>query len=293
MDLGRTSRATTPLIPSAVELATVGYLDDQTGLPEPTPAWVRWEQGEAVVEITTKDEDRITARVGIPQLTLRFGQQVLIVLVDGDPQMAVIVGALGDANVPAPSSVAGVPTGAAAATDKGVRPPGATWHFLRLDDGQAFAIQTQAGGDVLIHAGASIHLRANPREGAVHLEGTVHLGVAPTTAPIGSEAGPSGEEIPGAPALPHVPVPYAPPSPQPPAGVAYVGSADGIVRAHDLYQSGVAIDPTFWAWVIAVDAVARAVNPALPPMPSNLYSAISGAGGLGSKHTATGEPEPV
>jgi len=48
----------------------------------------------------------------------------------------------------------------------------------------------------------------------------------------------------------------------------------------------------FWAWVIGVDAVARAINNALPPAPTNLYSAISGAAGLGSKHTAVGEPEP-
>jgi hypothetical protein len=85
-----------------------------------------------------------------------------------------------------------------------------------------------------------------------------------------------------------------PPAPQPPAQTPYVGNDDGIVRAKDLYQSNVAIDPVFWAWIIAVDVVARGVNPALPPAPTNVYSAVSGAAGPGSKHTASGdfEPEP-
>lgn len=285
--------STNALNANTIDLGTVGYYDDATELPETTPAYVRWEEGEPIVEVTTREGDRITARIGVPDLQIRFGQQVVLAMLDGDPANAVIVGALQDSVFSAPASVAGVQTGAASATTKGVRVPAATWRFVRLDDGEHYAIQTQAGGDMLFHAGASIHIRCNPTTGAVHIEGATHLGVAPTVPPTGSTTGPGGADIPGVPATPYVPTPYATPGAQSPAPTPYVGYSDGLVRAKDIYQSDQSIDPTFWTWIIAVDALARAANPATPPMPVNLYSAISGAAGPGSKHTAVGEPEPT
>jgi hypothetical protein len=277
--------------PALIEtgIGTVGYADSRTSLPEGTPAWLRWEQGELLVEVTLKDEDRICARLGC-ECELVEGQQVALAFPEGEPNAAIIVGVLNSALEPAPSSVAGVLTGAGAATEKGVRVPGATWRFVRLENGRMLAIQTN-DADINIWAGAGLHLKATA--GAIHLDGTTHLGAKPITPPIGSSAAPGGEEIPGVPAVPYVPTPYVPPAPQPPAQTPYVGNDDGIVRAKDLFQSNVAIDPVFWAWIIGVDAVARGINQALPPAPTNVYSAVSGAAGPGSKHTASGDFELV
>ncbi len=297
-DPARISRATGVTDRTQVELGRVGYTTDQAEMPEDTPAWIRWEQGEPLVEVQTRTGDKITARIGVSSLEgLGFGQQVVLAYPDGDVDLAVIVGTLCDLRFPEPTSVCNVDTGAADAVAQGVVLPAATWSFTRLPDGRCLAIQTQ-GADVLIWAGGSLHFRssspnaAGAPDGAIHLDGRVALGVPPLAAPTGSEVAPGGEELPGAPALPYQPTPYAPPSPAPPIAVAYQGYADGLVRARDLYQSEIGVDPAFWAWLAGVDAVARAINPALPPIPTALASAISGAGGLGSKHTATGDVGP-
>ena len=276
-----------------VELATVGYTTDQAEWPEDTPAWIRWEQGEPLVEVTTRTGDKITARIGLPSTEgLGFGQQVILALPDGDPELAVIVATLCDSRFPEPASVCGISTGAGDALEQGTMIPAATWSFTRLPDGRALALQTQ-GADVLIWAGGSLHLRssspnaAGAPDGAIHLDGRVALGVPPLEPPTGSEVAPGGEELPGLPAVPYLPVPYTPPAPAGLAPVAYQGHADGIVRARDQHQTNASIDPSFWAWIVAVDAVARGINPALPLAPVNLATAISGAGGPGSKHTAS------
>ncbi|HVI04116.1 MAG TPA: hypothetical protein VM869_35740 [Enhygromyxa sp.] len=276
-------------VPSPIDIGTVGYLDDQTELPATTPAYVRWEQGEPIVEVTARDGDRINARVGCWPLTVRFGQQVVLAMVDGDPANAVIVGVLADSQNAVPSSVCGIPTGAAAATSKGVRPPAATWTFLRLEDGEHFAVQTQQGGDINIHAGSSVHIRCDPKIGAVHIEGATHLGVGPLAPPVGSTTGPAGVDIRGVPAIPYVPTPYAPPAPAPPAPVPYVGFEDGIVRAKDAFQITVLSDPEFIAWMTTINGLA--MNP--DPAPVAVTAYISGVNGPGSKHTAVGEPEPA
>jgi hypothetical protein len=278
-DASKLSKSMSPPVPATIEIGTVGYTDDNTDLPETTPAYVRFEQGEPIVEITVRGEDRITARVGVPSCSIRFGQQIVIAMPDGDPANAIIIGVLADTIFPVPSSVCGIDTGASGATDKGTRLAAATWHF---------AIQTQAGGDVLIHAGASIHLRCNPSSGAVHVEGAVHLGVAPLVAPTGSEVGPGGVDIPGVPAVAYVPTPYTPAGPAAPVPVPYVGLEDGIVRAKDAYQITPETDPDFFAWMTVVNGLA--MNP--DPAPLCVTARISGENGAGSKHTAVGEPEP-
>lgn len=288
-DPGRQSRNSAPLALRESAIGTVGYVDNRSALPEGTPAWARWEQGELLVEVEISEGDRISARLGCSG-SLDFGQQVALVFPNGEPNDAIIVAILNSSLEPAPASVAGVSTGAGPATEKGVRLPGATWQFVRLDDGRMLGIQTN-DQDINIWAGAGIHLKAT--SGVIHLDGTVALGVPPTTPPLGSTVAPGGEEIPGVPSVPAVSVPYAPPAPSGAAPVAYVGLADGLVRAHDAYESGIAVDPIFWAWIAAVDAVARGVNPALPPAPIKLTSAIAGTNGVGSKHWATGDFEPA
>lgn len=286
-DPARQNRNTAPLVPREVAIGTVGYCDNRTALPEGTPAWIRWEQGELLVEVTLSEEDRISARLGI-EAEIIEGQQVVMVFPGGEPNAAIIIGVMHSTLEPAPGSVCGVSTGAANAIDKGQRIPGATWSWLRFEDGHMLAIQTN-DQDVSIWAGAGVHIKATA--GAIHLDGTTHLGSKPLLDPIGSSAAPGGEEIPGVPAVPFVPVPYAPPGAQPNIPTPYVGNDDGIVRAKDLFQSNTTIDPAFWAWMSVADPILRAINPALPPLPVNLYSAISGAAGPGSRHTADDPPQ--
>lgn len=291
-DAANSQRTNAPLIPNQVALGTVGYLDDQTDLPEQTPAFIRWEQHDALVEVTLTPGDQILARIGLPHLDLEFGQQVIVVFPDGDPTMGTIVGAMNDITFPAPDSVAGVLTGAEQATEKGVPIPAATWHFTRLGPGRVMAMQTGSGGDVLICSGASMELKVNPGTGVVHINGAVYMGVGPTSPPIGSFTAPGGEEIAGVPMVPHIPAPFLPADPAAPTTTPYVGLADGLVRARDAHETNAAVDPTFWAWIVGVDGVARGILPALPVLPTNLTSVISGAGGPGSKHIAIGDFEP-
>lgn len=293
-DPAKIQRATGSTDRRQVELATIGFTEDQSGWPEGTPAWIRWEQGEALVEVTLRDGDKITARLGSgPLESLSFGQQVVVALPDGDPQLAVIVCSLADSRHRQPSSVCGVTTGASEAVDRGTMIPSSTWQFLRLPNGRQLAIQT-AGADVLIWSGGSMHLRASTAnsagapDGAIHLEGRVALGARPLAAPMGSEVAPGGEEVPGVLAVPAVAEPYAPPSPAAPAPVPYQGNADGIVRARDLFQSTAAVDPDFWVWVNLINGLAG--NP--DPAPTVLTVAISGVGGPGSMHTASGDVGP-
>lgn len=294
-DPARIGRATGVTDRAQVELARVGYTTDETDWPEETPAWIRWEQGEPLVEVQTRTGDKITARIGTSSLEgLSFGQQVVLVYPDGDPELAVIVATLCDSRFTEPGNVCGIDTGAADAVEQGTMIPAATWSFTRLPDGRALAIQTQ-GADVLIWAGGSLHFRsstsnaAGAPDGAIHLDGRVALGVPPLSAPTGSEVAPGGEELSGLPAVPYLPTPYTPPQPVAPNTVTpYTGNADGIVRARDMTISTPTIDPQFWTWVTAVSGAAGLP----PPYPISMHSAISGVGGVGSKHTATGDFEP-
>jgi len=300
LDPAKIQRATGSPDRRQVEIGRIGFDSDQADWPEDTPAWIRWEQGEPLVEVAIRDGDKITARIGVPSTEpLSYGQQVVVVFPDGDPQLAVIVATLCDSLYSEPSSVCGVETGAGEAVERGEIVPAATWQFMRLADGRMLAIQTQ-GADVLIWSGASVHIRcsssnlAGAPDGAIHLDGRVALGVPPLAPPTGSSVAPGGDETPGVSAQPYVPLPYVPPAPVPPVTLTpYQGKGDGIVRAHDMYMSTIAIDPGFWANYAGIDAVARVINPALPPLPISLHSAISGVGGPGSKHTATGDDQPA
>lgn len=282
-------RATSSPDRRQVEIATVGYDSDQAEWPEQTPAWIRWEQGEPLVEVTLRDGDKVVARWGVSSLDpISYGQQVVVAMPDGDPQSCVIVGVLADSRYREPSTVCGVETGAADAVERGTVIAAATWQFARLANGRMLAIQTQ-GADVSIWSGGSIHLRsssvnaAGAPDGAIHLEGRVALGVGPAAPPLGSYVAPGGEEVPGVSATPAVSVPYTNPGPAAPVPVAYQGSRDGIVRAKDVYQSTIAVDPEFWAWVNVINGLA--MNP--DPAPTVLTVYISGVGGPGSKHTAS------
>lgn len=274
----------------------VGHTDKLTGLPEPTPSYVRIENGQIFVECTiVPDGDQIVARLGMDgagdgladYFPLEFGCRVVIDMINGNPQNAVIRSCLNDANGRFPDDVAGVQTGAVGAVTPGASVPAPLWRFLKLAPGQLLAFETQEGGDVLLHSAGSTHLKAGPA-GAHHLEGTVHLGVGPTTPPVGQTVGPAGVPVPGVPAVPHIPVPATPSIPATPATIVpYIGFEDGVVRSKDAVQSYAAVDPAFWTFITALFA-----HPLIGPViggvpPIALHSEHGGRNGPGSSHTAS------
>lgn len=278
----------------SVDLATVGYTDPISLLPEVTPAWVRIEQGEFLVEITTVNGDEIVARIGsdVDYLALAYGCQVVVVYPDGDETLATIVARLGDMFRPIPESVAGVPTGASAAQAKGTFVPAPYWTFTRLPTGQLLAIETGPGGDYLVHSGASIELKAQA-SGAIMLNAArVAIGEGPTTPPSGAVVTSGGAVIPGVPAVAPIDTPYTVAPVPPQTIVPFVGTEHAILRAKDDIQSSISYDPFFWAWVTGVGT-----NPLIAALagapPVALHSAVGGFAGPGCPHTAADQqPEP-
>ena len=231
-----------------VDLGRIGHED-------PSPAWMRLEGGQAFVEVTLRSGDEIVARVGDSVSDLAIGDVVSLVLVDGDPGQAVVTSVLHDLEASLPSEVAGVSTGAASATEPGVSIPAKTFSFVRTRGGRMLAIETGAGGDVLLHSGAGVHILAS----ATHIEGNVHLGEGPSVPPTGSTVAPENGESAGTPMVPRVTIPLVNATIPPYAGDRYAA-----VRAVDEYQSNVAIDPIFWAKQAALEAFIAAAVGVLP-----------------------------
>lgn len=258
------------------------------GHEESTPAYVELRNGQPWVEVTMEPEgDEIMARVGFPSagnqsgwyLPLSFGCRVVLELIDGDPQGAVIVGRLHDETCALPATAAGVSTGAAGVTGD-VTAAAPAWQFQVLADGQLLAIET-LGGDILIHSAGAVEIKCSDSQ-RIHLNGAVSLGEGPATAPTGAVVGAGGADVQGTPADSAVPVPYVPVPNTTPANIAYSGNSDGVVRAKEQYQFTAVSDPVDYPFFAAVYA-----HPliGLPP-PQALVSSIRG-GGTGSKHTAS------
>jgi hypothetical protein len=231
-----------------VALATVGHGEDGT-------PWAWTEGGQVLVHVTYRTGDpgqQGTARLadGVMHLELVVGQQVVVVRANGTDSHAVIVGALHDMQEHAPASVAGVATGTVIAATRDEKSAAPAFTFVRTGAGRMLAIETGSAGDVVVHAGAGVEIRAAPSS-AIHLRGAVHVGRGFTTAPVGAKAGP--EEVnngiaAGSPGIPHTPAPLVIPTlPDP-----YTGHAEGVVRAKDTIQSNALLDPDFWAWFALV-----------------------------------------
>jgi hypothetical protein len=231
--------------------------------------------------------DEIVARVGFPSagnqagwyLPLSFGCRVILELIDGDPQGAVIVGRLYDETCALPATAAGVSTGAAGVAGE-VTAAAPAWQFQVLPDGQLLAIET-LGGDILVHSAGAVEIKCSDTQ-RIHLNGAVSLGDEPLTPPTGATVGPGGEDIPGTPAASAIPEPYVPAPSTNPTPTPYVGNADGIIRAKDPYMFAQNTDSVSYPQFAAVY-----LHPliGLPP-PLSLTSAPKG-GAPGSKHTAS------
>jgi hypothetical protein len=271
--------------------------------PDPTPAYVFAVNGQWMVELTLlPDGEEVIARIGLDgagagfgdYIDLPFGARVIVARAGDADSGYVVLAAMNDAERRAPDTVAGVSTGMAAAVPgSDVNPPGPRWRFIKTAPGALLAIETQAGGDVLIHSAGSVEMRAGAL-GAIHLSGRVALGQSPLTPPVGATVGPAGTTIPGTPAVPYVPIPKVATTPAPPLTILpFAGFDDSIIRAKDRIQSHIAVDPEFWAWVLGVHTfplllawlVGLPVPLADPPIV--LHSEHGGLGGPGSQHTAS------
>lgn len=282
--------------PAALGYATVGHEDEN-------PAFARIEGSQVYIEITLRPEgEEIVARLGAPgagpdqgwYAPLSIGCQVIVMLVDGDPADAVIIGRLWDRKCAIPTSVAGVQTGAAAATEPEVSVGAPCWHFLKTASGQMLGIETGANGDIVIHSAASVEIKSSDA-GAIHLNGSVALGVGPTTPPTGCTVGPGNSEIAGVPMVKAIRLPKTPTVPLPPANIVpypATGFADGIIRAKDLTESHAGVDPAFWLFISALFAhpligpVLIAAGVAIPPVVMNAEHRLP-IGGSPSNHTAS------
>jgi len=280
-DPGRTNR-TGSVTRNQIVYGVVGH-------EESTPAYVQLRNGQAWVEVTIEPEgDEVMARVGYPSagaqsgwyLPLSFGCRVVMELIDGDPQGAIIVGRLFDESCALPGTACGVSTGADGITGTATA-NAPTWQFNVLAAGQLLAIETGAGGDVLIHSGAAVEIACSDAQ-RIHLNGAVSLGVGPTTPPVGGTTGPGGQDILGTPAVSAVPAPYVAVPNGTPGPVAYTGNNDGIIRAKDNYQFSAVSDPVDYPQFAAVYS-----HPLIGLIaPLALVSQPRGPG-PGSKHTAS------
>ena len=263
------------------------------GHEESSPSYVEIRNGQAWVEVTVVPEgDEIVARLGLPSagaasgwfLPISFGCRVVLELIDGDPNGAIIVARLNDETCALPATACGVSTGAGGITDEATAPAPA-WQFSVLPSGQLLAIETQGTGDVMVYSGASIEFKTGGSTNRIHLNGPVSLGEGPASPPVGGTVLPGGEDAPATPMKSFVPAPHVPLT-VPPDGInPYTGTfADAVVRAKEAYQSNITIDPNFWAKLTAI-----AINPLIGVGPIlSMTSTISSAGGRsGSKHTAS------
>jgi hypothetical protein len=296
-DPARLRRALSPPQRNFLNWGKVGYREGTTDIPEPTTKFVRIENGQVLVECTVEPGgDKIVARLGLTgagdgfgdYIPLEFGCRVVIEYIKGNPANAVITAALHDGRCSMPDDVSGVQTGAATAKGRGVSVAAPMWRFIKMGAGQLLAIETQANGDMLFHSAGSVEIKSgsSPAQ-AIHLNGATHLGVGPLTPPVGARVGPAGVTVPGVPAVAHIPIPKLPTVPVVPPKIApFIGNDDSIIRAKDMVQSHILVDPVFWAWIAAAGTALASIG-VLVPIPLSLHCEHSGAAGKGSKHTAS------
>lgn len=245
-----------------VAVATVGHEG------ESSDGWLVVESGQILVEITYRtgspgQEGRARIGAGIQHLELQLGEQVLVEFVGGNDSHAVITRALNSLASPVPPTVAGIATGAVEGAERGSTAPGPVFTFLRTRKGRLLAIETGEGADMLLHSGAGIELKG----ATIHLDGLTHIAAGFTTAPTpptvtvqdAEDTGAGAGVLPGAPGAPFVPEQTVNLTiPQ------YAGAADGVVRAKDRYQSNSQIDPTFFAYQTALEALVTVIASSVP-----------------------------
>lgn len=233
-----------PLLPGPartyLQLAEVGNSDEQGS------AYLYFQRDDLLCEVRMiPGAEPRTVKVGMLRsgdgawgyLPVRPGDIVHVAFPDGDESAGVIVSREKAAEeTPHPATVAGMSTdGPAIAT------------LLRTAADEPIAVE--AGAEILVQAGGvGLEVKAE----TILMDGTVHLGAALATKPAPPTPGPLNV-LPGSPGTP-APIPQI----TNPTSPAYVGPADGIVRAKDRYQSTAGTDPTWWAFMGLLDALLTA-----------------------------------
>lgn len=252
-------------VPGYVSIGRIGH-------EVPGPSYMQVREGQIYVEVTIEpDGDEIMARVGqgiagpdsVDFKPLEFGCRVLVEFPEGEADLgAVITGRLSDALCALPTTVCGVPF--SIPPTPGSQAPAPGWVAMRAPLGSMMGIETQAGGDMLLHSGASSEFRA--LTSAILSAPLVFLGPNQsfTTPPTGAQAGPNSF-VPGTPAVPPVPVTA------PNAG-GFPGLTQGVLRFSDTMQSNITADPLFWTWITLLQTWVLAVH-ALPTVGPILASA--------------------
>ena len=245
-----------------VSYGTVGHYDG-------TPAYVRIEDGDVLVEVTLNPSgDQVSARVDFDTvdgggfyLPLSYGQRVVVGFPNGDSSEAVIIGRCSDKSWPFPDEVCDVAT-----SSNGKNAP--CFAFLKTQDGQLLCIETGTNADIVIHSGASVQLKATPSSqnlitGRTHIGSDVEFSSPPTAATVAEDGFVEEGEAGGL-------FSPAPNSKGTTNLKLQVYPADGVVRMDDGIVSNGITDPAFFAWVSAVSA---ALIPPIPTFPLQLKSA--------------------
>lgn len=259
-------------------LATVGSGD--------ADLWGRIEGRKAMIDITYQtgcSGDVAVAEVS-PMLLgrLKVGSVVRLALVNGDPNNSYIDDVVDVAGDGYPDSVCGVMTGAELASDIDTDAPPAApvplWTWTTTGEGRLWALQTGAGGDVLIHSGAGMEVVAD----VVQIRGKVVIGSGMLTPPVGRMAGVEdvdGGEVPGVPGVSQ-PQNVIQTGTVPP----YVGDQDSVVRVVDRYQVSAGTDQAFMSWLVSLGvyltaldvylAVVAGLNPAAIAAAKLIFDAV-------------------
>lgn len=260
-----------PQLP-AVSWGTVGHVPDEDDeVPDITAAYWFLRGGQAYVDCTVQPSgSRCVARVNMDGMyePLSFGDRVILLHANGDMSSSMVLGKMHDDSDPMPATVAGMPTDGPVLdpTDK-TRLAGRV-QFVRPKPDCVLAIETTGTGDVVIHSGAGIELRAGASGWVVIGGQHVVLGDVVQIPPIPGQM--VGEDE--TPAVPFIPPPGelgANPTDPP-----YEGFMDAVIRARDAYQSNAIIDPVFWIYLEAL-AVFVELIAATPPIAAVLAGPLA------------------
>lgn len=270
---------------NAVSFGVVGHYDLN-------PAYARVENDKVLVEVTlVPSGDEIVAELGLEAQGNGFGFYIpvcigcrVLVTFPGGEEDPVIIKRLTDREFPFPTDVAGVPTLGAPANPLVGSTAAPQWAFLQTPEGTLLAIETGDDGDIVVKSGANVQIEVDAGQ-AIHLNGRTRIGTGWIVPPVGASTGPAGETVPGVSSTAFVPTPHIPLPIPPTPLVAPPGTPDtGILRIKDDIQSDIAVDPDFWAWMIAVHAFIVAMN--------NVWNPLATGGG-GPFVVPTGAALPV
>lgn len=251
LDFSRVRAQTKGSPENYLSFGTVGHYDD-------TPAFVRVEDGDVLVEVTLAPSgDEIVARLDLDTMDggcvfypLSYGQRVVVGFPNAKQGDPVILSRLSDASWPFPDEVAGISTD----PDPSPTRSAPAFAFIKTSDGQLLAIETGDGGDIVIHSGASTQVRVEPAS-QILLTGRTHMGSEAefSEPPVGPQITNNGFTEDGTQAQPYTPSDntnaVVPPAtyvnPAAPGGVSLL-PADGLMRLKDTVQSNASVDFEYW-----------------------------------------------